>query len=185
MSKILTFVGMPGSGVTTASNYVSAKGYPRVYFGGVIYDEMQKAGVEITAESQAIFRDQIRREQGADFVVNKIIDQISHLKDAGQHLIVADSVYSWTEYKALKRAFPGEVIVVAVLASRHTRHRRLAKRPDRPFTAHEATERDWSEIENLEKGGPIAVADHFIINNSDLETLHGHIDTILRDVEFI
>lgn len=185
MSKILTFVGMPGSGVTTASSYVSAKGHPRVYFGGVIYDEMQKAGIEINAKSQAEFREKIRREQGADFVVNKIIDQILRLKDAGQHLIVADSVYSWTEYKALKQAFPGEVTVVAILAPRHTRHRRLAKRPDRPFTAHEATERDWSEIENLEKGGPIAAADYFIINDSGLEELHEQVDATLRDIEFI
>src|SRR5690606_40632544 len=76
MSKILTFVGMPGSGVTTASSYVSAKGHPRVYFGGVIYDEMRKSNIEITAESQATFREQVRREQGDDFVVSKIIDQI-------------------------------------------------------------------------------------------------------------
>lgn len=185
MSKILTFVGMPGSGVTTASSYVSEKGHPRVYFGGVIYDEMRKAGIEITAESQAQFREHIRQEKGADFVVNKIIEQITRLKDAGQHLIVADSVYSWAEYKALKRAFPGEVIVVAVLAPRRTRHRRLAQRPERPFTAKEATDRDWSEIEKLEKGGPIAIADHFIINDGDLETLHTKIDDVLRDVEFI
>jgi dephospho-CoA kinase len=184
MSKILTFVGMPGSGVTTASSYVSAKGYPRVYFGGVIYDEMQKAGIEITAESQARFREHIRQERGNDFVVNIIIEQITRLKDAGQHLIVADSVYSWTEYKALKRAFPGEVIVVAVLAPRRTRHRRLAQRPERPFTAKEATDRDWSEIENLEKGGPIAAADHFISNDADLETFYTQIDAVLRAVDF-
>lgn len=185
MSKILTFVGMPGSGATTASSYVSAKGYPRVYFGGVIYDEMRKANIEINAKNQARFREQIRQEQGADFVANKIIDQISRLIAAGQHLIVADSVYSWTEYKALKRAFPGEVIVVAILASRRTRHKRLAKRPDRPFTTHEATERDWAEIEKLEKGGPIAIADYFITNESSLESLYAQIDTRLEDTGFV
>ena len=185
MSKILTFVGMPGSGVTAASSYVSEKGYPRVYFGGVIYDEMRKAGIEITPESQAEFRRRIRHEQGADVIVNKIIDQITRLKDAGQHLIVADSVYSWTEYRALKRAFPSEVYVVAVLAPRRIRHRRLAQRPERPFTAKEATERDWSEIEDLEKGGPIAVADYFIINDSGLDKLYEQIDATIREIEFI
>lgn len=184
MSKILTFVGMPGSGVTTASSYVSAKGYPRVYFGGVIYDEMRKAGIEINAESQAVFREQIRREQGADVIANTIIEQISRLKDAGQHLIVADSVYTWPEYKALKRAFPGELIVVAILAPKRLRHRRLAARPERPFTAKEATDRDWSEIENLEKGGPIAVADYFIINDGDLDSLYAHIEATLEEIEF-
>ena len=98
---------------------------------------------------------------------------------------MADSVYSWTEYKALKRAFPGEVIVVAILASRRTRHKRLAKRPDRPFTTHEATERDWAEIEKLEKGGPIAIADYFITNESSLESLYAQIDTRLEDTGFV
>lgn len=176
---------MPGSGVTTASSYVSAKGHPRVYFGGVIYDEMRKANIEITAESQAKFREQIRQEQGDDVIANKIIDQITRLKDAGQHLIVADSVYSWAEYKSLKRAFPGEVHVVAILAPRRTRHRRLAQRPERPFTTKEATDRDWSEIENLEKGGPIAIADHFIINDGNLDQLHEQIDAVLSKIEFI
>lgn len=40
--------------------------------------------------------------------------------------------------------------------------------------------RDYTEIKNIEKGGPIAIADHYIINDETLDVLHEKIDSILR-----
>ncbi len=183
-TKIIAFVGMAGSGKSTAVEYVTGQGRPKVYFGGVIYDAMREAGIEITPESQATFREEIRAREGKDFVVKRVISQIQNLIEAGQKHIVADGLYSWTEYKALKHAFPSEVTVVAILAPKSLRHRRLTQRPDRPFTDQEATERDWAEIENLEKGGPIANADYFILNDGDIDRLHDQIDAVLETVKF-
>ena len=41
--KILAIVGMSGSGKSVAVDYLTAKGYPKVYFGGMIYKEMENA----------------------------------------------------------------------------------------------------------------------------------------------
>ena len=41
-------------------------------------------------------------------------------------------------------------------------------RPGRSYNRAEAIDRDLSEIENLEKGGPIAYADYFIFNNGTI-----------------
>ena len=41
-----------------------------------------------------------------------------------------------------------------------------------------------TEIENLEKGGPIAIADYFIINDGSLEQLHQKIDAATHDAHF-
>ena len=182
--KIIAPVGMPGSGKSTAVEHIAQLGYPKVYFGGVIYEAMREAGIDISPESQASFREEIRAREGNDFVVKRIITQIQNLINAGQKHIVADGIYSWTEYKALKHAFPGELTVVAVLAPKTLRHHRLSQRPDRPFTEEEATKRDWSEIENIEKGGPIAIADHFIINDGNPEQFYEKIDEILEDIKF-
>jgi len=182
--KIIAFVGLPGAGKSTAVDYLTAKKYPKVYFGGVIYNAMNEAGIEITPESQTVFREEIRAKHGKDFVVNKIIEEIHNLVASGQHQIVADGIYSWTEYKAMKQAFPGELSVVAVVAPRHVRHHRLASRPERPFTEKEATDRDWAEIENLEKGGPIAIADHYVINDKTTEELFQSIDEITDSINF-
>lgn len=182
--KILAFVGLPGAGKSTAVDYFTDKGYPKVYFGGVVFEAMKEAGIEITPETEKAFRISFREEYGKDVVVNKIVDQIHHLVEAGQHRIIADGLYTWTEYKVLKQAFPGELTLVAIVAPRHLRYHRLSQRPERPFTATESYERDMDEIEKLEKGGPIAIADHYIINDGSPEALQEKLDTLLGELEF-
>lgn len=183
--KIVAFVGLAGAGKSSAVDYIAAKGFPKIYFGGIIYQAMEEAGIEVTPESQQKFREEIREKEGKDFVVKRVIKQAHDLIDSGQRRILFDGLYTWTEYKILKHEFPGELSVVAIVAPRRLRHRRLANRPERPFTLKEANERDWTEIENLEKGGPIAIADHYIMNDGDLEKLHAQLDAELKAVEFM
>lgn len=183
--KIVAFVGMPGAGKSSAVDYITEKGFPKVYFGGVLYAAMREAGIEITPKSQEVFRREIREKEGNDFVVKRIVQQINDLVNAGQHRIIADGLYSWSEYKVMKHAFPGQVHLVAVIAPRNLRYRRLENRTERPFTREESEQRDWREIEDLEKGGPIAIADHYVINDGNMEQLHDQVDRELRSVGFI
>ena len=41
--------------------------------------------------------------------------------------------------------------------------------------------RDFAEIENLEKGGPIAIADQIIVNDGSIEKSHSDLDKFLID----
>lgn len=182
--KILAFVGLTGSGKSTAVDYFTEKGFPKVYFGGVILDAMTEAGLEHTQENEKPFREEFRKKFGKDAVVNKIIEQIHHLADAGQHRVIADGLYTWTEYKVLKAAFPGELQLVAIVAPRRLRYHRLSQRPVRPLTSTEAYDRDTAEIENLEKGGPIAIADHYVINNGSMESFDEQLDAIAAELGF-
>lgn len=181
---MLAFVGLTGSGKSEAVHYVCEKGYPKVYFGGVILNAMKEAGLEWTEANERQFREEIREREGKDFVVKRIIKEIHDLVNAGQRHIVADGLYTWTEYKALKHEFPGELTVVAVVAPKHLRHHRLTQRAIRPLTIEEANTRDWAEIENLEKGGPIAIADYYLHNDGDIEVLRARINSLLEDVKF-
>lgn len=182
--KIIAFVGLAGSGKTTAVKYLTDKKYPKVYFGGVVLDAMKEAGIEHTPENEEKFRDNLRTKYGKDFVVNKIIEQIDKLLESGQHRIVADGVYSWSEYKILKQKYHQNIIFVATVASKHLRYHRLAQREIRPMTTNEAHERDFSEIENLEKGGPIAMSDFYLMNNGNYEDFYKQIDEILKQIDF-
>lgn len=182
--KVLAFVGLAGSGKSTAIEHFTEKGYPKVYFGGVILDAMTEAGLEHTQENEKPFREEFRKKYGKDAVARKIVEQIEHLANAGQHRVIADGLYSWTEYKVLKDAFPGELELVAIVAPRHVRYRRLSNRPVRPLTATEAYGRDTAEIENLEKGGPIAIADHYIINDGSVESFNAQLDSLLAELDF-
>lgn len=183
-NKIVAFVGLAGSGKTEACEYVIAKGFPKVYFGGIILDAMKEAGIDHTEENEKLFREELREREGKDVIVKQIIEQIHNLIDAGQHQIIVESLYTWTEYKALKKEFHSELTVVAMVSPKILRHRRLMNRDIRPLTQAEADQRDWAEIENLEKGGPIAIADHFIMNDKNLENLHAQVDATLSEIDF-
>lgn len=183
--KIIAFVGLAGSGKSSAVEYLTEKGFPKVYFGGIIYKAAAEAGVkpgDWDAEQQ--FREDIREKEGKDFVVKRAVKEAHDLIAAGQKRIVLDGLYSWTEYKVLKHEFPGELTVIAIVTPKHMRKTRMAKRPERPMSSDEVDQRDWAEIENLEKGGPIAIADYFIHNDSDLENLHKQIDSVLASLKF-
>lgn len=182
--KILAFVGLAGSGKSTAVDHFTEKGYPKVYFGGVILDAMKQAGIEITPDNEKTFREELREKHGKDVVVNRIIEQIHGLADSGQHHVIADGLYTWTEYKIMKSAFPGELTLVAIVAPRHLRYHRLSQREIRPLTSTEAYERDQSEIENLEKGGPIAISDHYVINDGDMEEFEATLEKLAEEIGF-
>lgn len=130
------------------------------------------------------FREEYRQKYGKDAVARKIVEQIHHLANAGQHRIIADGIYTWTEYKILKSEFPGELLVVATVAPRHIRYHRLSQRPVRPLTSNEAYARDIAEIENLEKGGPIAIADHYIYNDGSVQRFDKQLDALAEELQF-
>lgn len=182
--KIIALVGLAGSGKSSAVEYLTEKGFPKIYFGGVIYKAMDEAGIEKTWDNQQQFREEIRRREGKDFVIKRVIKNIHDLINAGQNKVVLDGLYTWSEYKFLKHEFPGQVVVIAIVTPKYLRYQRMAKRIERPMQPHEVDQRDWSEIENLEKGGPIAIADYFIINDGSLEQLHQKIDAATHDAHF-
>ncbi|MBQ3470669.1 AAA family ATPase [Candidatus Saccharibacteria bacterium] len=184
--KILAIVGMSGSGKSVVVDALTEKGYPKVYFGGMIYKEMEKRGIKRTedGESEKKFREEIREKEGKDWVVNQVIAETKDLISAGQKRIILDGVYSWTEYKILKHEFPTNLTFVAIVVDKKLRYARVAKRPDRAFDTQAIRERDRSEIENLEKGGPIAAADHYILNNGSIDEIKTRLDEILKEIEF-
>ena len=63
------------------------------------------------------------------------------------------------------------------------RYERLNKRTVRPFSKEEAQSRDYAQIENIHQAGPIAMADHLVINESTVGYLYRQMDEIIGNIK--
>ncbi len=185
-SNLLAFVGMPGSGKSTCVDYLSAKGYPNIYFGGLVVSEVKNRGLAVGESNERAVREDLRTQHGMSALATLAETPIkTMLNDFNAGII--DGLYSWSELQYLRERFDG-ITVIAIVTDRLIRYKRLAIRQKRPLTFDEANTRDISEIENLEKGGPIGYADHYILNNDEdnaqKDLLHAKIDAILTEIKF-
>lgn len=180
MNKIIAIVGMCGSGKSIASDYYENKGYQKVYFGGVTMDKLKEENLAINPENERMMRERLRAQYGMGAYAVLLLSKIDELLTKGD--VVLDGLYSWDELKILKDKFP-EMIVLAIIVDKNQRYERLSSRTVRPFTESEAYKRDITEIENLAKGGPIAFADYYILNNDGLESYYKSLDEVTKIIE--
>jgi dephospho-CoA kinase len=181
-NKAIVLVGMPGAGKSVCVNYLKEKGLPSSYFGGITIEEVKKRGMEVNETNERFVREDIRAKEGKGAYALRIITEVETHFDAGNDYVVVDGLYSWTEYKIFKETLEDRAIIIAVVSPKHLRHKRLATRSVRPLPESEADTRDYAEIENLEKGGPIANADYFLANEDSVETLQADLEKLLSAI---
>ena len=179
--RTLALVGMPGAGKTLCAKHLEKMGFFQFRFGGIIVDEVQRRGWEINPENERIVREEFRRNEGMDAIAKRALPELQAAL-ATRSSIIIDGLYSFSEYKTLRMELGEDMIVIAIAAPRTLRYQRLKDRPIRPLTAEEAQARDWLEIENIEKGGPIAIADYTLVNDSTAENLLAMLDTLLAQL---
>lgn len=176
---IIALVGMSGAGKSSCVTYLEQKDWPSVYFGGITVDEVTARGLEVNEANEKMVREELRATEGPGVMATRIIAKIDALAAAGHTIIIADGLYSWTEYKIFKERYGDNAVVIAIATARHLRHERLANRPVRPLTEEQVTAREYAEIENIEKGGPIANADYTITNDTTEAALLAQLDAVI------
>ncbi|MDA3814812.1 MAG: AAA family ATPase [Patescibacteria group bacterium] len=182
--KIIAVVGMAGAGKSEVTNYLLEKlSCPKVYFGEVTFDRMKEEGIELNYENERITREKIRAEHGMGAYAKLSMPKIKKFLETSD-LVVLESFYSWDEYKITRKEFGNSFMVVAAHASPKVRLSRLKNREHRPIENSENLyQRDKTEIEGTDKGGPIAMADFMLINEGTLEELHKKVDeTVLNNL---
>lgn len=160
---------MAGAGKSEVARLFARKGFVRIRFGDVTDGEVRKRGLVLNEANERTVRELLRKEYGMAAYAKLNLPRIETALETSN--VVIDGLYSWEEYIYLKDHFGKDICLVAVWASPATRYARLGRRRERPLTPEEATGRDRTEIENLNKGGPIAVADFLVVNESGLDDL--------------
>jgi dephospho-CoA kinase len=167
--KVVAIVGMAGAGKSEVARLFEKAGFTRIRFGDVTDDELKKRGQALNEENERRVRELLREEQGMAVYAKLNLPRIEAALASSD--VVIDGLYSWEEYIFLKEHYGDSLCLVAIWSSPQTRYARLDGRRTRSLTLDEAAGRDRVEIENLHKGGPIAVADYLIVNESSLEDL--------------
>lgn len=182
MNKLIAVIGMSGSGKSIATDYLEDKGWSKIYFGGVTYKLMEEAGIIRTPDgkSEKEFRENLRKEHGPECYAKFLEPEIREALEKGN--VVLDGLYSWYEYKYLIERFPS-MKMICIMADKNLRYSRVGQRKERAFKLEDIIYRDISEIENLAKGGPIAIADYYLLNNATLEKYIIRLEEILNSIE--
>jgi dephospho-CoA kinase len=191
MNKLICLVGMPGAGKSAVSEYLMSKrGFGYFRFGQIVLDKVKETGLPTSEKLEREVREKIRADHGMAAMAILNLPKIEKLINAGD--VIGDGLYSWEEYIYLKEKFGDRLIIIAIFTPPQIRYARLENRaakhgadPElkfRSFSQAESKVRDYAEIENSHKAGPIAMADYTLINISTVENLNKQIDSILLEI---
>ncbi len=182
--KVIAFVGMPGSGKGTCTDFLNQKyDWPIVHFGNMVYEEVKKRGLD-NIKHEVEVREDMRRQEGPAVMAVHAVNKANEYFQKGSKVTLLDGLYSWSEYKYLDGIYSKNMTVIAIAAPKNIRRQRVLDRKDshRRYTLDQLIDREIAEIENLEKGGPIAYADYTIINDGTAENLKVKLDQILKQI---
>jgi len=179
--KMVSVVGMAGSGKSEVASVFEGDGFVRVRFGDITDEEVARRGWELNEENERRVRELLRKEHGMAAYAKLNLPRIDCLLKRTD--VVVDGLYSWAEYSLFRKYYGERFVVVAVYASPETRYRRLVERVVRGLTRDEAASRDVAEIEKLDKGGPIAMADFILVNESSIEKLIRQTERLIAELK--
>ena len=178
---IIALVGMPGTGKSQAAAFFQNKNIPIIRFGDLTDETIKEKGLSPTPENERIVREQLRKELGMAVYAIRARPKIEEALKTNP-IVVLDGLYSWEEYAFLKK-YLSNLLLLHIFARPQMRYDRLTVRKIRPLNAQEARQRDIFEIENLNKAGPIAMANYVIFNESTVEDLYKKLEEFLAKIQ--
>lgn len=179
--RALALVGMPGAGKTLCAQHLAQQGYFTLRFGAIVVEEVQRRGLPVNPSNERQIREELRAQYGMAAMATRSLPKLRAALDA-YPTIVIDGLYSFSEYKWLLERLGAPLLLIAIIAQRQRRYERLSRRAVRPLSPEEASLRDFREIENLEKGGPIALADFTLLNDGPPDKLLQRLQALLTEL---
>ena len=171
--KIFVIVGMPAAGKNIARTYAESESFPYFATGDFVREEVNKRGLESNAENTGRVSSELRGQDGMG--VTRLALAVA--KKAAKRIVFMEGMRSWPEIELIRQ----EVlcVVVAFLAPRQTRLKRIISRGRSDDTPDFFEERDMREIA-YGTSVPIALADEYILNTGTVEDALNDLNGIVK-----
>jgi len=166
-------VGMPASGKNIARMYAEREGLPYFATGDIVRNEQKRRNTEATPEGFASLSTLLRGEDGLG--VTRLA--LKTAMEQGSDIVFLEGMRSWPEVELVQQHV--RTCVIAFIAPREERRRRIISRGRPDDSAVAFDERDFREID-YGTAIPIALADEYILNTATeqdaLRTLGGIVE---------
>ena len=170
--KILIIVGMPASGKNIARLYAESKGIPYFATGDLVRAEVKSRGLQGPQQTAAVSTE-LRGMDGMGITRMALAAALRSAKP----VVFLEGMRSRPEIELIHGK--AETVVIAFVAPRQTRLRRVMERERDDDSAAAFDIRDLREIE-YGVSVPVALADEYILNTGTVEEALGHLDRIVR-----
>lgn len=178
-NKLIALVGMTGSGKSRAAEFFKQKHIPVIRFGDAVQQEVEHRGWEVNEQNERLVREELRQDGKDMGALARLMEPLIDKTLETHSLVVIDGLYSESERRYLVEKYPS-IIIVSIFSPPQLRYKRLENRSVRPLTKEQAASRDQAEIDNLEKAGPIAMADYTILNTKDEKYLQSQLEQLFK-----
>ena len=172
--------GLAGSGKSLVVSVAVRSGYAVVTMGDEVRNEAKRRGLEPTPANLGMVMLELRQKEGDSAIAQRCTPKI---RNADRDKIIVDGVRSLAEVEEFRKSFPNFTLI-AIHSSPETRFNRLyhRRRSDDPKDWQVFRDRDLREL-GVGLGSAIAMAEHVIVNEGELEQAKAQAAQILRKVE--
>jgi dephospho-CoA kinase len=178
---IVGLVGLAGTGKSTVAGIILDKyEFEPIRLGEHIRELLATNGLVQTPENERSMQVSIRQQYGMAALIKLSVPQIEKSLASGNSVLI-DSMCSFSERECLHQiADDCAIHVVAVHARKERRQFNLRNRHQRPLSSEQMEQRDLLELDQLEKGKLLALADHHLVNNDVPEMLESDVCSLMR-----
>jgi dephospho-CoA kinase len=171
--KIFIIVGMPASGKNIARAYAESKQISYFATGDLVRVEVKKRGLNPTPENTGQVSTELRGKDGMG--VTRLA--LASALQSGHKAVFLEGMRSWPEIELIREKAEG--ILIAFIAPREIRLKRVAARGRSDDSPEQFDERDSREIQ-YGSPVPIARADEYILNTGTTEEAAAVLDRIVK-----
>ncbi|HDM66913.1 MAG TPA: flagellar hook-basal body complex protein FliE, partial [Thermoplasmatales archaeon] len=178
----IAFTGMPWAGKTEAVSIAREMGLPVIRMGDLVWEEVEKQGLEVNSENVARIAEEMRKQYGRDIWAKKTMEKIQK-EEIGETAVVIDGIRSIEEVDCFKSYFKQDFIIVAITASDEIRRNRAIKRGRKDDTTNleeiirrEEREKKWGLPRVIQE------ADYTIPNEGSLELFKEEMRKLLQEI---